>query len=416
MAYPHLRAHFKNLFHFSEFQPMKRKKLSQTADAIRKRKAPNNFKCPVAGCDKRFRSAWNLQNHANVHTRTKPYKCDWPGCDFASAQRGNLVIHQRSHTGERPFSCDQCDFVCTTSSSLDVHMRMHTEAKPFKCTWPDCHYEARQTGHLSQHVLTHTGAKPCKCEWANCGYTCRTSGHLKIHTYTHTGERPHKCSWADCAFAGVTLTSLKHHVMRKHTGERPHKCNYPMCDFAAVVKRRLLDHQRRMHTEEGMRRQKKKETWVAEQLKAANFTVERELYVKFSCFDTEGKYARIDHVVDMGIYIGLIETDEGQHDRYFVSCELRRMMDVVAAIRCTNESRPIVWIRYNPDRFSVDGIKVKRKRGERMERLLQLLRSHVPTRPLSIFYLFYDLVNGAPAIFEDPTYDSNLKPLVETIM
>ena len=167
-----------------------------------------------------------------------------------------------------------------------------------------------------------------------------------------------------------------------------------------------------MHSVQGMQRQKRKEEWVARQLAENGFTAERELRIAFTCFDSPGKFASLDHVTDMGRYIGIGETDEFQHKGNAISCELRRMMDVSTAIMCAGETRPQVWFRYNPDGYKVDGCRKKITWKEKMAILVQAMKTHIPTQSVEIVYLFYDTINGKPAIFNDVAYDETVKSMV----
>ena len=172
-----------------------------------------------------------------------------------------------------------------------------------------------------------------------------------------------------------------------------------------------------MHTPEGAQRQKKTENWVAKKLQEAKFAVlEREVTIEFKCLDSPGKSARIDHPLHFEEHISLTETDEHQHQGYPVSCEVRRMMDVVAALRCSGDTRKILWVRFNPDAFSVDGARKRVSRKDKMARLVEFLRNYKPTQPVEIAYLFYDTTNGKPEIFNDTDFPSEVKEMVTHVI
>ena len=63
---------------------------------------------------------------------------------------------------------------------------------------------------------------------------------------------------------------------------------------------------------------------------------------------------RPDAFLDMGSHVIIIEIDENAHDDYQVICENRRIMELSLDLN----SRPIVFIRFNPDAYTRNGKKV----------------------------------------------------------
>jgi hypothetical protein len=74
------------------------------------------------------------------------------------------------------------------------------------------------------------------------------------------------------------------------------------------------------------------------------------------------------------------------------------MMDIVTSIRTGSDSK-ILFVRYNPDSFSIDGKKQKVSREERETKLLELIQKYSPHIDLSIHYLFYDLEDNLPTYY-----------------
>ena len=71
------------------------------------------------------------------------------------------------------------------------------------------------------------------------------------------------------------------------------------------------------------------------------------------------------------------------------------MTQVNEALALEGNTLPIIWIRWNPDAFRVNGElqKLKKKeRGKLLVRFLKALESTTSLEPgsVSIFYLFYD--------------------------
>jgi len=63
---------------------------------------------------------------------------------------------------------------------------------------------------------------------------------------------------------------------------------------------------------------------------------------------------RPDLLLDLGDQVLIIEIDENHHVDYECSCENKRIMELSQAVG----HRPIVFIRFNPDSYVVDGQKV----------------------------------------------------------
>jgi hypothetical protein len=79
-------------------------------------------------------------------------------------------------------------------------------------------------------------------------------------------------------------------------------------------------------------------------------TTTEQLCVNFACADMVGTRAYVDAVLDHPDVRILLEIDERQHSSYAASCDLKRMHAVVAELRLQSEdTRPIAWVRFNPD-------------------------------------------------------------------
>jgi hypothetical protein len=105
--------------------------------------------------------------------------------------------------------------------------------------------------------------------------------------------------------------------------------------------------------------------------------------------------------------------DESQHSWYEVSCELRRMTDTQRSLVLEGNTLPILFIRYNPHSFEIDGVvrrDIWKKRRE--ETLVQFIRDLKFTQPFGVAYMYYDTVDGKPAIYSDPAFEESFKPLV----
>jgi len=141
----------------------------------------------------------------------------------------------------------------------------------------------------------------------------------------------------------------------------------------------------------------------------------REHIIKTDCLSNRNTSSKIDFVLQFENKIVYLEVDEDQHIMYDVSCELKRMVDVQSAHAIEGNTLPITWIRYNPDAFKIDGIPTRISSKSRQNALFTVLNeiqsdSDLPS--CRVIYMFYDTLDGKPAIFDDPEYSESFKQFV----
>ena len=197
--------------------------------------------------------------------------------------------------------------------------------------------------------------------------------------------------------------------MKIHTGEKTHHCR--QCDAKFAQSSGLRSHIKNNHTKEGIARRKKKEERIAKLLKDNEIIFEREFTVPFSCFKTERKCARVDFVIAKAWGYILLEVDENQHSREDVSCETKRMMNIVSSVLSNNK---LLFIRYNPDSFKVDGVRCKLDTKTRHTNLINFINNYSPSDSLlSVKYLNYDSEGGQPTFFDHNDFSAFRDLLIE---
>jgi len=346
----------------------------------------------------------------------KKYKCEFQGCCKEFSQKGNLKRHSNTHTGERYFICDfeGCNKLFSQSNHLKRHYNMHTGERPYKCNFEGCNKAFSQSLDLKKHYNIHTGERPYICNFEGCNKAFSSNSNLIPHIRTHKGERPYECKFKECNKAFSHSSSLKTHV-RTHIGEKPYKCDFNGCDIAFSQTGHLKSHKERWHTEEGQQRKKKSEEYTAKLLEKEGIDFKREHQVSFSC--NGGTFCRIDYLyINKGV-IFAIENDEHQHEGYPLSCETRRMVDVKSVFVQDGNDLPLVWIRYNPDKFSKGETKGKINKKDRVKEIVKLMgKISGKLPPLSIYYCYYDTnEDGSLCILDDPDFPNELKSITSCI-
>jgi hypothetical protein len=162
---------------------------------------------------------------------------------------------------------------------------------------------------------------------------------------------------------------------------------------------------------------KKEEQKVTQLLQDAGLVFQAEVHIHYRCIDSDAKrFARLDFVLELPHKRVILEVDERQHKdvTYEVSCDLSRMCFVMSAIACDQNVRPTVWIRFNPNGFTVDGVGQRVSRKRKNDRLLALIQDTVVFEGTRLIYMYYDYdtQKGLPTICQDPAYDPKVKAML----
>ena len=283
-----------------------------------------------------------------------------------------------------------------------------------KCTWEGCEYASAHGGNFNKHVRKHTGEKPYKCDFEGCEHACTQRIHLDEHKRTHTGEKPYKCDFEGCESAFAKSTNLVSHK-RTHTGEKPYKCDSEGCEYAFAQLRSLKKHFYYYHTAEGQQERKREEAKIEKILPEESF--KREHQVDYRCIDPSLTWSRLDFLLPYwkGGHV-IIEVDESQHSGNSQSCETTRMNNVVTSWLLEGSDTPVVWIRYNPHAYKINGNKQTTNQDDRHKQLLVFLDAleFVNQPQVRVYYMFYDTQDGKPCVLDDPEYQETVKSWVVT--
>ena len=112
---------------------------------------------------------------------------------------------------------------------------------------------------------------------------------------------------------------------------------------------------------------------------------------------------RPDGFLDLLTHVIIIEIDENEHKSYDDTCNNRRTMELSQDV----DHRPIVFIRLNPDSYTLDGKRmkgsfsltktgelkvVKKEFNKRLNSLIESVETHMNTKPektISVEYLYF---------------------------
>ena len=97
---------------------------------------------------------------------------------------------------------------------------------------------------------------------------------------------------------------------------------------------------------------------------------------------------RPDFWAELPTFVLVVEVDERQHENYEPSCELRRLVELLAACM----GKPLVVIRYNPDAYKIQGETQHTSTEKRHTTLIETIRKYedrILDKILTVEYLFY---------------------------
>jgi hypothetical protein len=258
-----------------------------------------------------------------VHNKRKS-RCKECGgqslCNEHGRERSQCVPCGGSGICEHKIRKSYC-IPCAGSSICEHNKRKH------QCL--DC-----KGSSYCEHKKRRSGCKDCKgteiCEhYINKRYCTECDGSI----FCEHGKNKYRCK--NCNGSGLCKSWwCEVRAIRKYKGYCL-SCCIQVCPEIEVVNN-----------------YKTKEKETVDRIKETfpNFTWVHDKKIKDGC-----SKRRPDLLVDLGSHIIIIEVDENKHTDYDCSCEHKRLMEISQDLHF----RPIIFIRFNPDSYIFNGIKIK---------------------------------------------------------
>ena len=334
------------------------------------------------------------------------------------------------------YTCDQCDKEFTQTGDLSVHKKKEHEGKRWNCEVEDCDKIFTDPSHLAKHTQSAHEGKTWDCPEDGCGASFTHPSNLATHTQSAHEGKTWDCDVDGCGASYTFPAALRTHVQSVHEG-KTWDCEVEGCDASYGDPAHLCAHFKTQHTADYIQTKKREETIVADLLKETLSEkplggwlsdMKQQLPVDYRCapegmVDYGCGFAKLDfsfpaeNTPSKNNQLIVLEVDEYQHRWRAVVEETARMYNCTTSWLTQNAftSPRVVWIRYNPHAFKVDGETKRTTKKERHEKLLALM-DELASEPadanvsaVRIFYLFYSTEGGRPCVLDEEDYFEPVK-------
>ena len=126
-------------------------------------------------------------------------------------------------------------------------------------------------------------------------------------------------------------------------------------------------------------------------------------------------WVQVDAVLQYRKTYWLIENDERQHSDRILSCELNRMSKAIGAIRLQGIQEPVIFLRFNPDAYNINGKLERTSKKSRFAKLKSVIETYEPSQDFEIVYMYYDTIDTELCIQKDADLDPLLNNLVKIV-
>ena len=323
--------------------------------------------------------------------KARRWRCEEEGCccELSWEEDAARQIHQTWHAALRGEAGDEDDGVeeaVDDAPGLPEGYKRHEgncgarHGDGKSCARPYvCEHAPDVRGDGTKRLVRFKGVEETKfscCPVEGCGARSRTEAAMRRHLEAHhAGELLCKCE--DCGQAFRTCGKLLEHVRRtEHFFEMADPRGYlgDEVRVGSVLRR------------EGIKFCWQRDVWLTPQPGGQH----HDARVDFTLDTPSGGVICLE--VDGEAELRGRPSRPNAHRRCKVQKELDRMREV-AAVMGKSGTRPVTFVRYNVDPFTLNKItKLNPAKEKREARLLEeLKKAEAYTRPLSVVYMFYDV-------------------------
>ena len=414
--------------------------------------ANTTFQCPYANCGKKFHVRKGFIKHIAYHAKKEdPRPCascfdekhneqiQCQLCDHRVTCKQALQLHKfQFHKTVRELRCELCDIVFKDRVKFQFHINTHYplgDNDSYRCfekiddftgicgeNFPTKPLLQRHFHNKHTHVIDNdnVGKKICY------GYPCCLVHEHLTYNFDDREKEYHTaifCQYDDCARCYHSQLDFAKHLVKYHDQRhlKPYVCTEPGCDSRFAFLAGLKFHKRK-HSPEYAIRMKRHEQRVKSLLAENDIQYEEEVTIDFDCIEGgKHKCARIDMVMYVENGVILLEVDEDQHNcgTYTVSCDVRRMSMIQESLM-SSQTPPgkILFVRYNPCEYKVDGKRVKHSKKfnkvqeDTLVRFIKEWTFPDTEQVMFVKYLFYDMTNNVPDVINDPDYHEHIRQCV----
>jgi KRAB domain-containing zinc finger protein len=409
-----------------DFCEYKNKRASLIINHRKTHTGENLFIC--SHCEKYYVSKNGLSTHLLTHdttiVRIPNYLCDFGKCTFAAFFPSQLAKHKISHSDAYEFQCiiGNCKAKFKRKDSLVFHIDSIHNNVVHTCQETNCGKKYKSQYGLNRHIdIIHL---KIRYECDECDSTFTRIDHVEVHKLAiHIGEKRFKCT--HCYFATNKKSALKRHI---DVHEKQQFYQFPChmqdggtqqfsegdvpCHIRCKTQLDLEYHIERNHTQEGLGSKYESETKLANFLKSKDieFTRDRENFINFtSCSNIEAnkKSARPDfYLICKSVElkcIFFIENDEFGHRQS--ACDFQRLYNIVISLRQkSDEMLPIVFVRFNPHHYQLEGVYHNMSLKDGHEKLYNVIQCITPEHlkhDINLVYINYDHTDGKLDVFNE---------------